>query len=519
MATGSTSWEASKAAAAAAKAAAEAENANSTAQAEVEQEPRPVEVDFATKTADEFPSLGAGANPVTPRGPRPRGRTSSDADVSEYLNKVKTDAASAIAAASTNWQQFKAEQERCCTPQRGGTPQRDRRGTPLRDRQQRQSTSNMSSGAAWGSTAACAYQATAEYNKLVDELASIALYTPQSPRFAELHARALKVMPEMTPGSDPAAVLALSLACAVAKSPTQEKSVLGLNPIPEWGPNRASHSHSPSRAAFHPMVPGSPSRSAFHPMVATPCHQLTSAGCVGDRLTMVPSKPIPSSALPHAFSSPGNWHSADWAAAQAQARASMGIRQHSADRPRASSLKPVVEPRRKPSKYTVVNPTTGEKVVISCVVPFAWRASKRLRIVDPKTGEEILPRSQSAKDELRWSAQEASPMPARRDSTATARTSMGSVASDCGRLSISSARSERSVSCQRQRRTSIAGGAVKDGSTWALEPSMSTSERPAFWDWPMSRQEKKDRVLLLSQLDLQAEIEELTAMLEQRGIC
>lgn len=200
----------------------------------------------------------------------------------------------------------------------------------------------------------------------------------------------------------------------------------------------------------------------------------------------------------------------------------MGIRQHSADRPRASSLKPVVEPRRKPSKYTVFNPTTGEKVVISCVVPFAWRQSKRLRIVHPKTGEEILPRGQSAKDELRWSAQEASPMPARRDSTATARTSMGSVASDCGRLSISSARSDRSVSCQRQRRTSIAGGAVKDGSIWALEPSMSNIgafNHPAFWDWPLSRQEKKDRILLLSQLDLQAEIEELTGILEERGIC
>lgn len=192
----------------------------------------------------------------------------------------------------------------------------------------------------------------------------------------------------------------------------------------------------------------------------------------------------------------------------------MGTRQHSADRPRASSLKPALEPRRKPSKYTVTNPRTGEKVVISCVVPFSWRVSKRLRILDPRTGEEVLPRGQSAKDELRWSSHEASPMPARRDSTATARTSMGSVASDIGRMSISSVRSDRSVSCQRQRRTSIAGGAVKDGSAWALEPAMG-----GFWDWPLSRQEKKDRILLLSQLELHSEIEELNSVLEKNGIC
>jgi len=149
--------------------------------------------------------------------------------------------------------------------------------------------------------------------------------------------------------------------------------------------------------------------------------------------------------------------------------------------------------------------------VISCVVPFSWRVSKRLRILDPRTGEEVLPRGQSAKDELRWSSHEASPMPARRDSTATARTSMGS---DAGRLSISSVRSDRSVSCQRQRRTSIAGGAVKDGSAWALEPAMG-----GFWDWPLSRQEKKDRILLLSQLELHSEIEELNMVLEKNGIC
>jgi hypothetical protein len=58
----------------------------------------------------------------------------------------------------------------------------------------------------------------------------------------------------------------------------------------------------------------------------------------------------------------------------------------------------------------------------------------------------------------------------------------------------------------RQRRKSIAGGAVKEGSSWALEPANG-----GFWDWPLSRQEKKDRILLISQLELLSEIDELKA--------
>merc|ERR1712178_204981 len=46
---------------------------------------------------------------------------------------------------------------------------------------------------------------------------------------------------------------------------------------------------------------------------------------------------------------------------------------------------------RKPRTYNVINPRTGEKLTIRCRVPFRCHLSKRLRIVDPRTGNEVLP--------------------------------------------------------------------------------------------------------------------------------
>merc|ERR1740117_2667050 len=44
------------------------------------------------------------------------------------------------------------------------------------------------------------------------------------------------------------------------------------------------------------------------------------------------------------------------------------------------------------------------------------------------------------------------------------------------------------------------------GRSWAFQPSAGGS-----WDWPLGRQEKKDRVLMLSQLELLSEIDEFRA--------
>jgi len=133
-------------------------------------------------------------------------------------------------------------------------------------------------------------------------------------------------------------------------------------------------------------------------------------------------------------------------------------------------------PRKR--NVTVINPRTGEKLVISSVAPFSWRHSNRLRILNPKTGEEILP------DDIIGKGQSH-----QRNSQQAGRLSAGSVPMSA-----------------RQRRQSVAGGAIKDGSCWALEPASG-----GYWDWPLSRQEKKDRVLLLSQLELLSQIDELQA--------
>eukprot|EP00930_Biecheleria_cincta_P102306 TRINITY_DN93_c0_g1_i1.p1 TRINITY_DN93_c0_g1~~TRINITY_DN93_c0_g1_i1.p1 ORF type:complete len:526 (-),score=81.13 TRINITY_DN93_c0_g1_i1:156-1733(-) len=154
-------------------------------------------------------------------------------------------------------------------------------------------------------------------------------------------------------------------------------------------------------------------------------------------------------------------------------------------------------PRKK--KVTVINPRTGEKLVISSVVPFSWRRSCRLRILNPKTGEEVLPlvtlgNGQSCQDDGQRTSRLSI---ARSDQSLTpARQSRQS-------------RSQQSPTPVRQQRRSLAGGTIKEGSCWFLEPASG-----GHWDWPLSRQEKKDRVLLLSQLELLSQIEELEARSE-----
>lgn len=157
-----------------------------------------------------------------------------------------------------------------------------------------------------------------------------------------------------------------------------------------------------------------------------------------------------------------------------------------------------VAPKPRIRKYKVINPRTGEEITISSTVPFHQRQTKRLRILDPRTGEEVLPeKKQSVESEAQRIASVATPFRAgasRRDS-------------DCGRRDSSS--TTRRDSCgevvsSRRSRASLAGRAVREGSAWTLEPASG-----GHWDWPLSRQEKKDRVLLLSQLELLAELEEL----------
>jgi len=147
------------------------------------------------------------------------------------------------------------------------------------------------------------------------------------------------------------------------------------------------------------------------------------------------------------------------------------------------------EKARRLREYTVINPSTGEKMKIRTRVPFRWRprGACRLRIIDPKTGRE----------ELGPDHDEAA---APRASIASSRLSNGT------RCSTGSAPRRSVTPSARHRRSSIAGNAHFNGSTWTLEKHLG-----GHWDWPLSRQEKKDRILMLQQLELLEEIEELHA--------
>lgn len=160
-----------------------------------------------------------------------------------------------------------------------------------------------------------------------------------------------------------------------------------------------------------------------------------------------------------------------------------------------------VELARKARKYKVINPRTGEELIIKSTVPFHQRQTKRLRILDPRTGEEVLPDKKTS-PECEADTTKATPpaiakvpTPLRASAAGCRRGSDGGRRDSCG---------ESAVVSSRRSRQSLVGRAVREGSAWSLEPASG-----GHWDWPLSRQEKKDRVLLLSQLELLAEIEEL----------
>lgn len=162
--------------------------------------------------------------------------------------------------------------------------------------------------------------------------------------------------------------------------------------------------------------------------------------------------------------------------------------------------------QRRKSQYSVVNPRTGERLVITSVVPFSWRHTRRLRILDPKTGEEVMP-SRTEEDGEDGDGHSAAGVAARASIGTDSRTSIASRPS-IGSMASPDARCDRrSVTpAKRERQMSIAGGAVREGSSWFLEPAGG-----GYWDWPLSRQEKKDRILLFSQLELLSQIEDLQA--------
>jgi len=342
--------------------------------------------------------------------------------------------------------------------------------------------------------------------------------------FLEVHAKTTKLMKELqingpdgTPAPDPAALLAFNLTVAavsneralrvkdhVEKVWAQESALASIAENAHLRPRRNSvPSHSPSRhGRCMPLSPG---------FIPTPCHS-------GPQLVPVLVAPMPGGpgalpgwALPVVPSATQNshWHSLDWASSGPR----KGPREGPMGTPAAQLRRQSMDKKRqrRKSQYSVVNPRTGESLVITSVVPFSWRRTRRLRIMDPKTGEEVMP-SKTEEEGEDGDVHSAAGVAARTSIGTDSRTSITSPRpSMTSRPSMSpspDSRCERhSVTpAKRERHMSIAGGAVKDGCSWFLEPAGG-----GYWDWPLSRQEKKERVLLFSQLELLSEIEELQA--------
>lgn len=167
------------------------------------------------------------------------------------------------------------------------------------------------------------------------------------------------------------------------------------------------------------------------------------------------------------------------------------------------------------------------------------QGSRRYKIIDPRTGEEVLPRGRHKNL-------------AKTASTGTGMTSTGTgmeldLRPVTGRLSVTTATqvtprngnetpdimdSPRGSIGERMTpyspgandslmlrmtpprgRGRVSVASISDA-PWACEKEIGTA-----WDWPLSRQEKKERVLLLNQLELLDEIEQLRAQVDADDCC
>lgn len=138
-------------------------------------------------------------------------------------------------------------------------------------------------------------------------------------------------------------------------------------------------------------------------------------------------------------------------------------------------------------RWDIVNGATGEIVMPEL---FRRRGKARLRITDPKTQEDIFywhPEHNSLKSKPLKEIKEDDP---------------------------ESAEQQQEMQLQMTPRKESRDNA---GDVWIMDTVLMENNVGGFscaWDWPMSRQEKKERVLLYKQLDMLVELEELRS--EQR---
>ncbi|CAE8649812.1 unnamed protein product [Polarella glacialis] len=135
-------------------------------------------------------------------------------------------------------------------------------------------------------------------------------------------------------------------------------------------------------------------------------------------------------------------------------------------------------------RLQILDPITGEEVL-----PCIWRRQKSVRPVirDPRTGEEMIFFDPDFKGLLR-----------------------GVSLDETDEQSLDEALRKTGPSSKATAAASKGPQAVvsqdEDRGFWVLEPLHGGS-----WDWPLSRPEKKERVFMLSQMELLEEVEELRA--------
>jgi len=186
---------------------------------------------------------------------------------------------------------------------------------------------------------------------------------------------------------------------------------------------------------------------------------------------------------------------------------------------------PPMPRQRRSSRYKILNPQTGEEVQ-----PFGHR-KHRLRIIDPRTGKEVLPHdlkkpctpggqqvvppvavskcttNPGSSPALQLEASGSATPPRPQKVVMTPRLTARAPAVDTATLPLPTPHSECTSTVPTPRRDNFRGPtSLFNDVSWAMENEFGTS-----WDWPLSRQEKKERVLMINQIALLDEIESLRA--------
>lgn len=159
---------------------------------------------------------------------------------------------------------------------------------------------------------------------------------------------------------------------------------------------------------------------------------------------------------------------------------------------------------RRFNRYRIVNPRTGEEVgpLRTWARP---RFASHLRILNPGTGLEVAPEGTAAEKNFAPGS-ETTPqrsLPGLAETTPKSQVDSGLPSTPPGSVG-------KPQEGARSRRSSFASEAFQESAEdidWTLEPPNGS-----YWDWPLSREEKKMRVQMLDQVALYDELERFRSL-------